>query len=137
MLNTPAVLQSKLDALNLTQIIKEPTMYNPKSITMGTLLDIILTNLPSKYTPAVFNQYLSDHCLIACVRNGSMVKQPPLITVKCSLKDFSEQAFLIDLARVSWKDIDLIPSVEDAWLLFKSTFLNKHAPWNEIRTQNR
>ena len=28
MLNTPAVLQSKLDALNLTQIIKEPTRYN-------------------------------------------------------------------------------------------------------------
>lgn len=50
MLNTPAVLQSKLDALNLTQIIKEPTRYNPKSVTMGTFLDIILTNLPTKYT---------------------------------------------------------------------------------------
>uniref|UniRef100_A0A4W5K3K2 Cyclic nucleotide gated channel subunit beta 1b n=1 Tax=Hucho hucho TaxID=62062 RepID=A0A4W5K3K2_9TELE len=37
MLNTPAVLQSKLDALNLTQIIKEPTRYNPKSVNMGTL----------------------------------------------------------------------------------------------------
>ena len=61
MLNTPAVLQSKLDALNLTQIIREPTRYNPKSVTMGTLLDIILTNLPSKYTSDVFNQDLSDH----------------------------------------------------------------------------
>ena len=71
MLNTPAVLQSKIDALNLTQIIKEPTRYNPKSVTMGTLLDIILTNLPFKYTSAVFNQDLSDHCLIACMRNGS------------------------------------------------------------------
>ena len=60
MLNTPAVLHSKLDALNLTQNIKEPTRYNPKSINMGTLIDIILTNLPSKYTSAVFNQ---DHCL--------------------------------------------------------------------------
>jgi hypothetical protein len=41
-----------------------------------------------------------------------------------------EQAFLIDLVRVSWKDIDLIQSVEDAWLFFKSAFLtilNKHA----------
>ena len=44
MLNTPAVLQSKLDALNLTQIIKEPTRYNPKFVNIGTLLDIILTN---------------------------------------------------------------------------------------------
>jgi hypothetical protein len=50
MLNTPAILQSKLDALNLTQMINEPTRYSPKSINTGTLIDIILTNLPSKYT---------------------------------------------------------------------------------------
>jgi hypothetical protein len=117
MLNTPAVLQSKLDALKLTQIINESTRYNPKSINTGTLIYIILTNLPSKYTSAVFDQDLSDHCLIAC-------KRPPLITVKHSLKHFSEQAFLIDLAQVTWKDIDLIPLVEDAWLFFKCAFLS-------------
>ena len=105
MLNTPSILQSKLDALNLTQMINEPTRYHPKAVNTGTLIDIILTNLPSKYTSAVFNQ---DHCLIACIRNGSAVKRPPLITVKRSLKHFSEQAFLIDLAGVSWKDMDLI-----------------------------
>jgi hypothetical protein len=69
MLNTPAVLQSKIDALNLTQMIKEPTRYISKSVTIGILLDIILTNLRSKYTSAVFNQELRDHCLIACVHN--------------------------------------------------------------------
>jgi hypothetical protein len=112
----------------------EPTRYNPKSINMGTLIDI----MPSKYTSAVFNQDLSNHCLIAYIRNGSAVKLPPLITVKRSLKHFSEQAFLIDLARVSWKDINLILSVEDSWLFFKSAFLtilNKHATKNvELRT---
>ena len=99
---------------------------------MDTLIDIILTNLPSKYTSASFNQDLSNHCLIACVRNGPTVKRPTLITVTRSLKHFNVQAFLIDLARVSWKDIDLIPSVENAWLFFKSAFLtilNKHAPF--------
>ena len=101
MLNTPAVLQSKLDALNLTQIIKEPTRYNPKSVNVGTLIDIILTNLPSKYTSVVFNRDLSDHCLIACIRYGSAVKRPPLIIVKRSLNHFSAQACLIDLARRS------------------------------------
>ncbi|XP_055790900.1 uncharacterized protein LOC129862869 [Salvelinus fontinalis] len=132
MLNTPAILQSKLDALNLTQIIKEPTRYSSKFVNKGTLIDIILTNLPCKYTSAVFNQDLSDHCFIACVRNGSAVKRP--------LKHFSEQAFLIDLGRVSWKDIDLILSVEDAWLFFKNAFLtilNKHAPFKKCRTENR
>ncbi|XP_052349929.1 uncharacterized protein LOC127915120 [Oncorhynchus keta] len=139
MLNTPAVLQSKLDALNLTQIIKEPTRYNPNSVNKGTLIDVILTNWPSKYTSAVFNQDLSDHCLIACIRYGAAVKRPPLITVKRSLKHFCEQAFLIDLARVSGKDIDLIPSVEDAWSFFKSNFLtilDKHAPFKKCRTKN-
>ena len=134
MLNTPAVLQSKLDTLNLTHIFKETTRYNPKSVNMGTLIDIILTNLPSKYTSAVFNQDLSDPSLIACVRNGSAVKRPPLITVKRSLKHFCEQAFLIDLAWVSWKDVDIIPSVDDAWLIFKSAFLsilNEHAPFKK------
>ena len=129
MLNSPAVLQSTLHALNLVQMIKEPTRYNPKYVNMGT---IILTNLPSKYTSAVFNQDLSDHCLIAYVHYGSVVKRPPLNTVKRSPKHFCEQAYLIDQARVSWKDIYLIPSVEDAWLFFKSAFLtilNKHGPF--------
>ena len=106
----------------------------------GTLIDINLTNLPSKYTSALFNQDLSDHCLIACIRNGSAVKRPPLITVKRSQKHFSEQAFLIDLAPVSWKDIDLIPSVEDAWLFFKSAFLailNKHVPIQKMLNQEQ
>ena len=71
MLNTPAILQSQFDALNLTQMINEPTKYKPAAVNTGTLIDIILTNLPSKYTSAVFNQDLSDHCLIACVHNGS------------------------------------------------------------------
>ena len=84
MLNTPTVLQSKLEVLNLTQIINEPTRYNPKSVNTGTLIDIILTNSPFKYTSAVFNQDLRDHCLIACIRNGSAIKRPPLITVKRS-----------------------------------------------------
>jgi hypothetical protein len=71
-------------------MIKEPTRYHPKSLNMGTLIDIILTNLPSKYTSSVFNQDLSDHCLIVCIRYGSAVKPPPFITVKRSLKHLSE-----------------------------------------------
>ena len=66
----------------ISQIINEPTRYNSKSVYTGILIDVILTNSPSKYTSAVFNQDLSDHCLIACIRNGSATKRPPLITVK-------------------------------------------------------
>ena len=73
MLNT--ILQSKFVALILTQIIIEPIRYfGVKAINTGTLIDIILTKLPSKYTSAVVNQDLSDHCLIGCIRNGSFYK---------------------------------------------------------------
>lgn len=75
-----------------------------------------------------------------CVRNGSAIKRPPLIINKRSLKHFCEQAFLYDLAQVPWKDIDLIPTVEDAWSFFKSAFLavlNKYAPYKRLRTKSR
>ena len=75
MINTPAILQSKLEALNLTQMINEPNRYHPKAANTGTLIDIILTNLPSKYTSAVFNQDLSDHCLILW-RSALALKSP-------------------------------------------------------------
>ena len=103
---------------------------------MDPFIDIIRANLPSKYTTAVSNQDLSDHCLIACTDNEFAVKRPPSpITVKRFLTHFSEQAFLGDLARGSWKDIDLIPSEEGAWLFFKS-LTNKHSPFKnvELRT---
>lgn len=140
MLNPPAILLSKLDALNLTQIINEPTRFNLKLATKGTLIDVALTNLPCKYSSAVYNQDLSDHCLIGCVRNETGVKRPPLISVKRCLKHFSEQAFLNDLNAISWLNINLIPSVEDAWLYFKSEFLfvlNMHAPFKKFRTKDR
>ena len=101
---------------------------------MCTLLEFILTKMPSLYTSAVFNQNLNDHCLIAYVL-GPRPNNHPSSLSNAPLKHFREQAFLIDLARVSWKDFDLIPSVEDAWLLFKSAFLsilNKHAPFKKM-----
>ena len=50
---------------------------------------------------------------------GNFLHGIAFITVKRSLKHFCEQAFLIDLSGISWNDIDLIPSVDDAWLFFK------------------
>lgn len=94
MLNASSNLLSKLDALNLTQIINEPTRYNLKSVNKGTLIDIALTNMPTKYISGVFSQDISDHSIIACVRNGSAIKRPPLIINKRSLKHFCEQAFV-------------------------------------------
>ena len=61
MLNTPVILQSKLDALNLTQMINEPTRYNAKSVNTGTLIFNyyyflnVFVILPGKLTENMFS----------------------------------------------------------------------------------
>jgi len=57
-----------------------------KSANTGTLIDIALTNMPTKYVSGVLSQDISDHCIIACVCNGSAITRPPLISDKRSLK---------------------------------------------------
>ncbi|XP_031704084.1 uncharacterized protein LOC116383988 [Anarrhichthys ocellatus] len=114
MINPPDLVTQQFDALNLFQIVSEPTRYNLKSPSSATLIDIILTNTPSNYRSGVFSQDLSDHRAIACIRFGLSVKRPPVIVTKRSLKNFANQAFLQDVAAASWERINLIPSVEDA-----------------------
>ena len=72
------------DSLNLSQIITNPTRYDSKHPEKATLLDVILTNNPAKYT---FGVDLSGHCFTACVRNGCSVKQHVLICQRHSLKN--------------------------------------------------
>lgn len=127
----PPSLQLQLDALNLSQIVRAPTRFNTKTMESGSLIDIILTNRPERYTSGVFCQSLSDHCNIACVRKGSTLRNPLVLVFKRFLKKFNEQAFFNDLVVMNWYKIGLIPDVEEAWAYFKflfSTVLNKHAP---------
>lgn len=57
------------ESLNLTQFINIPTRLNSKDLSKSALLDLILTNVPCKYSSTpVFRNDVSDHCAIACVR---------------------------------------------------------------------
>lgn len=63
-------IKSFCDSANLTQIIDSPTRPNPKHPEKSTLLDLFLTNVPQKYkATAVFANDMSDHCVIAGVRD--------------------------------------------------------------------
>jgi hypothetical protein len=70
---TPAsdLFKSFCDSANLTQFIDSPTrLRNPKHPEKSTLLDLFLTNVPQKFkATAVFANDLSDHCIIAGVRD--------------------------------------------------------------------
>lgn len=129
------------DQLNLTQLITSPTRPNIKCPSKSTLIDLMLTNAPHKYRPTgVFCNDLSDHCIVATVRNTKMDKKKPRVIVKRDLKHFNEQAFNYDLSRCQWNRIELIPDVESAWSFFYDCFMaivNKHAPFKKFRIKGR
>ncbi|KAF3838781.1 hypothetical protein F7725_010549 [Dissostichus mawsoni] len=79
-------------------LIDSPTRINPAKPNNDTLIDVILTNAAHKST--------------------KLPKAKGLIVLRRCFKQFSEQAFLHDLAEVKWHFIALIPSVDVAVQFF-------------------
>ncbi len=129
------------DALNLFQIVDSPTRPNLKCPEKSSLIDLILTNVPHKYsTASVFANDISDHCVIATVRNTKIPKSKPGIITKRDMKHFSEQGFLHDLNNLECEQINLIPDLEIAWEFFYNSFsviVDKHAPLKSYRVKGR
>ena len=56
----------------------------------SSLIDLILTNVPHKYSAAsVFANDISDHCVIATVRNTKVPKTKPRYEAFCVASIFS------------------------------------------------
>ena len=51
-LSTSSALRDICDALHLTQLVQSPTRLNPKLMGKSTLIYVILTNAPHKYSAA-------------------------------------------------------------------------------------
>lgn len=67
------------DSINLTQLVHLPTRPNLKNPEKSTLIDLILTNVPHKFSSlGVFCNDLSDHCVVAACRNTKIPKCKPL-----------------------------------------------------------
>lgn len=66
----------------------------------------------------MFANDVSDHCVVAVVRDRKLPKQNSRIITRHSLKYFKEQAFLYDLAKFDWVEITLIPDVDCTWVYF-------------------
>lgn len=103
------------------------------------MLDLILTNAPHKFTDiGIFANDVSDHCIIATVRNAKLPKSKPQHLLKRNFKHFSEQAFFHELSHFEWNRISLIDDVDLAWKFFYDVFLgilNKLAPFWEFRVK--
>lgn len=140
-LSSTSALRGICDALHLTQLIQSPTRLNIKCMDKSTLLDVILTNAPHKYSATgVFCNDVSDHCMVACVRNTKMIKTRPRFVFKRNYKCFNEQAFLHEVFHSDLNWVYLMDDVEIAWGYFKKTFLgliDKHAPFRRYRVRGR
>lgn len=127
-------------ALNFTQIIESCTHLNPKCPDKSSLIDLLITNMPHKYSATgVFANDLSDHCVAGAVRNIKIPHSKPCIINKRNLKHFSEQAFLHDLFYFNWGRILVIDDTNFAWKYFYdnfSYFTDKHAPFHPLRVKD-
>lgn len=134
-------LKSNCHNLNLFQIVDTPTRPNLKNPEKSSLIDVILTNVPHKYsTASIFANDISDHCAVATVRAAKLPKFKPTITVKRDMKHFSEQGFLHDLFYTDWEKMYAIADVDNAWDYFYEAFyslVNKHAPFKKYRVNGR
>ncbi len=129
------------DTLNLFQLVESPTRPNLKDSKKSTLIDLIFSNAPHKYSLAsVYANDVSDYCVIAIVRDTKWPKHKPRIITRRCLRHFNEQGFLLDIAQYNWDRIFLIPDVESAWIYFYDGFIsiiNRHAPFKKFSVKGR
>ena len=122
-------------------MIESATRPDPKHPEKSSLIDLFLTNCPLKYkATAVFANDISDHCVIAAVRDMKLPKVKSRIITKMNFKSFCEQAFLHDLYLCDWVKVGLMPDPDMALSYFKSLFLditNKHAPLRKYKVKGR
>ena len=87
---------------SLKQLIEEPTR---ETLSSSTLIDHIATSFPSNIVESgVLQISMSDHFMVFCVQkfNGSLQKEHKMIKSR-RMKNFNEQAFLEDVAAISWE----------------------------------
>lgn len=126
-------LKAVCDSLHLTQLINSSTRPNTKNPSKSSLLDLILTNTPHKYTDTgVFANDLSDHCTIATIRNSKLPKTKPNIICKRDVKNFCISAFMYDLAAFEWSRVALFDDVELALEYFYDEFWRMVSSFTKI-----
>ena len=92
------------ELFSFEQLINEPTRVASSS---STIIDHIATISSSNIVQAgVFETSMSDHFMVFCVRKflGAQVKDHKVIKTH-SLKKFNGEAFLTDVASISWEQI--------------------------------
>ena len=133
-------IQKLYELFSLQQIINEPTRV---TITTSTHIDNIATSCIDNVLEAgVHKIALSDHYLIFCMRKLNVSNASGHKTIRTiNMKKFNAEAFLADVAKVSWEGIasvtNEIDSMIETWSDLFSSIIEKHAPTRDIRVSDR
>ena len=138
--NNAKHLRSIYDLFSFTQLVEEPTRV---TLETATLIDHIATTCPNNILESgVLKISMSDHYMVYCIRklNGSFKKDHKTIKTR-NMKNFSERAFLQDVATIDWHDVlgtseDVNKLVERFSTVF-SFMVEKHAPLRQIRVSEK
>ncbi len=87
-----------------------------------------------------FANDISDHCVIAVVRNAKVPKTKPNFVIKRNMKAFVEQGFHHDLHDYNWEQKELCNDVQTAWEFFIegfSSLVDKHAPFRRYSIKSK
>ena len=126
------------ELFGMKQIINESIRVKLES---STLIDnIATTNCNNIVESGPLKISLSGHYLVYCIRKlrGGIKNQHKYITSR-QRKNFSKEAFLLDLSEVDWEV--LVASAQDTssskWTKFCARVLQKHAPTLSRGVSNR
>lgn len=133
---------SSCDSLRLVQVINSTTRMNQKDIDWSTLLDLILTNTPHRYSASgvFFVMALAITVQLSVWEIVKLLKLHRVIYIKDFFKHFNDQAFLHDLHNSDLGVVSCMPDVTLAWDYFKSTIISicdKHIPIKRFRISGK
>ncbi len=78
------------------QLSNAPTRLNPKVQHKSTLLDLIITNAAHTFTSTgIFCNDISDHCVIACVRDTKIPVKTSLYFKKIFQSNSNKHVLII------------------------------------------
>ena len=120
----------------LKQIIRDYTRVTQHS---KTLIDLFLTSRPDLYITGVMPVGFSDHSVTYAVRKLHRLKSPPSRIINTrNYKRYNQTAFVEDLNKVPWSQIDITGGIDDSWDTFKNLFndvADSNAPQIHVRAR--
>ena len=106
-----------------------------------SLIDLVLTTNENLIADCVVaNSEVSGHSLVSSISKLKASKPRPSYVTTRSYKNYKPEAFLDDLARVSFYVANIFDNFDDRVDVFNTLFLdtlNNHAPLKRIKIKSR